>query len=152
VHDREHQVGRAGIAAGVAENRSLRQRSRLAEQALASVGIGFAQCGLEQLAHEAVRKTQLELGSTSREREYSASARTIDRLPEQRRLADAGGPLDQHEATVARPRVREGAVDRGQLSCSLDEQNAIPADRANPIDAKLVPIVSAVQRVRSKNW
>ena len=103
------------------------RRARQSQQAGRRAGIGLKEIRalvlvrldehrLEQLAHHAEGEVALELRSACREDAHPAVRGGAPRRAEQRRLADAGRPLDHDEGAAAAPRLRERRLDpRGLL-------------------------------------
>ena len=77
--------------------------------------------GLEQLAHDAVGELALELPGP-RLQDLERRPRTLAQAGEQPGLADAGRPLDQHEAAAARGRVRDQRVELRELRVALEQE------------------------------
>jgi hypothetical protein len=80
--------------------------------------------GLEQLAHDAERELALELRGAGGEH---AQLGTLAQTGQQARLADPGRTLDQHQPPAAGDRVRDEAVERGDLTIAVQQRHGASA-------------------------
>jgi hypothetical protein len=77
--------------------------------------------GVRRLAHDAVRVAPLQLGGAHGDRVHAPLAGEIEGGVHQPRLADAGRPLDRHDAAAAADGRLQGAVQRRDLGVPLEQ-------------------------------
>ena len=76
----------------------------------------------EELTNDPETEAALQLAAPRRERLHRGRRGTVADDLEQRALADPGRALENEQATVARDRVADGALDRRDLRRALPEQ------------------------------
>ena len=110
------------------------------EQALTVSRRGRLQHRLEQLADHAESEIALQLGAARRERPRAGCVRLRElggsaHLLQERRLADAGDPLDEDRSTCARLRIGDCAPKQSQFVLALER----PPDHTSDSNAPRPP-------------
>ena len=101
------------------------QAGRHAGSALQQIGTLELRClgqrRLEELTHDSEGEIALQLGPPRPQHAHSAVCCRRPRRREQRRLADAGRPLDHHEPAAARASLGQRRLDPRQLFAPIEE-------------------------------
>ena len=128
---RDRRSGDAGSSgAGAAPGRPSRlpprrQRSRAAARPRSSSDASGKR-RLEELADDAERELALELGAPRAQHPHAAARPPLPHRGEQRRLPDAGRPLDDDEPAAPGAGLVQGAVDPRQLVAPLEQRSGGP--------------------------
>ena len=116
-------IVRAGGLPGLEQLSGKMRRS--GEQRVALFGLRAIDDRIEQLVNETEWEMALQLAGACCQHRHRVGRDCCACRPQQPRLADPRGPLDDHQAAGSRPRGLPLALDRGELDVALVQSSDV---------------------------